>query len=140
MLPHNIQNLKDQYTQNWRTSLNNSSKDRTYSIYKNELTFEKYLTDLRPYHAINLMKFRTGNHYFPLETGRWNNLDLPDRSCRFCFLTSEIADEFHYLFKCPYFDEPRKRHIKQYYYKRPNKHKLQQLMTSNCKIDITKFE
>ena len=141
-LPGNItplikQNLKDQYTQNWHTSLNNSPKGRTYSIFKNELTSEKYLTDLRPYHAINLIKFRTGNHYFPIETGRWNNLDLPDRSCRFCFLTGEIADEFHYLFKCPYFDELRKRHIKQYYYKRPNIHKFQQLMTSSCKIDIT---
>ena len=47
------------------------SKLRTYAVFKKDLGFEKYLTDIKNIHTrINVTKFRLSNHKLMIETGR----------------------------------------------------------------------
>ena len=91
---------------------------------------EEYLTKLNKTDALSLLKFRSGNHFFPIETGRWDDIEISERQCRLCNMPSEVADEFHYLLKCPHFSEDRQTFIKKYYHQRPSMLKFKQLMTT----------
>ena len=58
----------------------------------------------------NLLKFRTCNHYLPTETERWNT---PVENRLFTLSQeNDIGDEYHYLFKCKYFNDKRKMFIR----------------------------
>jgi hypothetical protein len=70
------QSLIYQHSQNWHANLQNSNKGRNFSIYKENIMLEQYLLKLNKSEAMQLLKFRTGNHFFPTETGRWNNIIL----------------------------------------------------------------
>ena len=72
------------------------------------------------------VRFRTRNHKFPVETGRWRGISVSDRKCNYC--DTDLGDEFHYLLTYQYFKDERKKYIKSYYYIRPNILKFQQLM------------
>ena len=96
---------------------------------KKQLTFEKYLTVIPQNHWISILKFRTINHYLPVETGRWSNILWENRLCLLCNI-NEIGDEFHYLFICKYLENSRKQFLSSYYYTRPNIYKLNQLLNS----------
>ena len=124
------QTLLDQNLQKWTESLGKSNKGRSYSICKDTVQLESYLTELSKNKYINLIKFRTGNHRFPIETGRWAGLDVSERKCTLCDL-HDVGDELHYLLKCKFFENERHAHIKRYYYTRPNIIKFKQLL--NCK-------
>ena len=62
----------DQFQQEWRSNIENSSKEIYYKIFKENFEFEPYLDLLAYKNIITLCKFRTGNHRLPIETGRWN--------------------------------------------------------------------
>ena len=51
------------------------------------------------------------NQYFPIETGRWNNIEYNDRKCNFCN-SNEPPDAFHYLIPCQHAQESRLTHIR----------------------------
>ena len=104
-----------------------SAKRRNYSIFKNNINCEIYLHILTGQSAITMFKFRTGNHKFPVEVGRWNGIDLSERKCNLC-LSNNIGDEFHYLLECTFFTAERRTHIGKYYYQRPNVIKYKQLL------------
>ena len=123
------QTLLDLNLQNWRESLNASSKGKNYSIIKESIALERYLTILSKNRYSVLVKFRTGNHFFPIETDRWLGIELNDRKCSLCDL-NDIGDEIHYLLICPFFEDKRKALIKSYYYKRPNILKFKELLTT----------
>ena len=55
-------------------------------------------------------KFRTVNHRLSNECGRWQNLERENRKCN--LWNSDIGDEFHYILKCPFFENGRKTNIK----------------------------
>ena len=57
-----------------------------------------------------MIRFKTANHKLPIETGRWNNVDVADRKCTLCEKNT-IDDEFHYLLECPFFKRDRQRYI-----------------------------
>ena len=59
----------NQFVQNWQTSLSDSSKALNYRIFKTKLEFEEYFNILSIGDAIRLCRFRTTNHYLPIETG-----------------------------------------------------------------------
>ena len=64
---------------------------------------------------------------------------------RFCTLCdcNGIGDEYHYLFKCTFFQEARLNFISRYYFVRPNTLKFDQLfnLTSHAKlIKLYKFK
>jgi len=122
------QTLTDQFIQGWQSDIVNSSKALYYRHFKQMPTFENYL--LLPksiYYPI--LKFRTSNHILPIETGRWQNI-LPDnRICKLCNST-QIGDEFHYLFRCQALSIQRLSFIPKQYYTWPNLGKMKLLMNS----------
>jgi hypothetical protein len=123
----------DQHLQHWQATLTTSSKGRNYSIIKENFALENYLLTLKKHEYLTLARLRTGNHHFPNETGRWQNIPIDNRKCLLCDIP-DTPDEMHYLLKCPFFNEERKKYIKKYYYSRTNIIKYKQLMnTPSCK-------
>ena len=76
--------LIDQNLQHSQSILDQSTKARNYSIFKQSIQLEKYALQLNKYDAIVLCKLRTGNHCLPLETGRWEGINIRDRTCALC--------------------------------------------------------
>ena len=76
--------LLDQFLQAWNADLQLSAKGKNYALYKTNLNPESYLTKRLGAHLINMLKFRTCNHKFPAESGRWNNIEFADRKCELC--------------------------------------------------------
>ena len=85
--------LMDQYIQIRFGSSTWSSKSTIYFSFKSTFSSEKYLTVLPKKSAINIFRFRTGNHGLPKETGRWDGTDLHDRKCN-QFHLNEVGDVF----------------------------------------------
>ena len=135
------QNLTDQFLQSWDTELQKSSKGRNYSIYKDEIKLEKYINILNGPLLYAMIRFRTANHKFPIEIGRWHDDDLTVRKCQLCD-KNDIGDEFHYLFICPIFKNERALYIDRYFYRGPNIIKYKELLQmSNTKklVKLGKF-
>ena len=54
-----------------------------------------------------LAKFRCGILQLRIETGRFNNTKLEERTCEIC-QSAQIEDEFHFLCVCDAYDQLRK--------------------------------
>ena len=102
-------------------------KEKNYALFKDNVNEAKYLSILSCPTSRTMMKFRTGNQKLPIEVGRWNNIELQERKCQLC-QTSNIGDELHYLLECSFFQRERQNLIDQYYYKRPNILKFNELL------------
>ena len=100
-----------------------------------------YLTLLPRGKYIPLIKYRTANHFLPVETIRWKK-DKKSKSkppkCALCD-DQDTADEFHYLLICKHFEQQRKLYIKPYYYKRPNILKYRELFSSKSPAKLSKL-
>ena len=77
-----------------------------------------------------MFRFRTANHKLPVETGRWNNIELSERKCQLCE-SNNLGDEFHYLLECSFFRNERRLYIDQYFYRRPNIIKFKELLQNS---------
>lgn len=133
--------LADQYVQTWHARDSQSSKALTYFCFKNDFKLEDYFIFMSRKMYILFFKLRTGNHKFPVETGRWDGTDIKDRKCQLCTI-NDIGDEFHYICKCPVFEPERHKYIKPYFINRPNMFKYGELLKSNKKrvlINLCKF-
>ena len=133
--------LKDQYRQEWASTIENSSKSVTYKCFKKDLKFESYLLELPHVYKRILIKFRTSNHKLPIENGRFSKLSRHLRVCENCD-TNTLGDEFHFLLECPALNDLRKKYIPKFYWQRPNMICLQQLMSLNNQqkqINLLKF-
>ena len=123
-----IQNLKDQELQNLNVKASISSKGRTYMFLKTNWEIEFYLSRLNKEKTRALIRFRTGNHKFPIEIGRHNNVPIENRTCQHCNM---LGDEYHYLLECTKFRLSRNKFLDKKYFIRPNMQKYKELM--NCK-------
>jgi len=108
------QTLIDQNQQHWHSQLEHSNKGKSYAVFKVKICMEEYLTKLNKTNGptCSLLKFRYGNHFFPIETGRWDDIEISECQCRLCHMPSEVADAFHYMLKCPQCSEDRQTLIK----------------------------
>ena len=97
---------RDTALQEWRGTLNDRSQCSFYREFKQDLIFEPYLTILDQSRSHYLTRLRTGNHCLPIMMGRYNGIDLQDRTCPLCN-SHEIGDESHYIYKCTYFQTER---------------------------------
>ena len=102
--------LLDQNLQNWHSTLENSSKGVYYSLFKDNLKMENYLINLNKSYTIPLIKIRTRNNFLPIENESWSGIEVSDRKCTLCD-TNDIGDEIHFILKCPFFEQERKRYI-----------------------------
>lgn len=130
--------LIDQNLQKWHSSLQVSSKGTNYQLFKDNIQLEQYFILLQPKHYLPIVKFRTGNHHFPVEVLRWEGIPLLERKCLLCN-GSDVGDEFHYLLCCKYFDTQRKIYIQNYYIQRPNMVRYKELMSMTCQIKLRKL-
>lgn len=131
------QKLTDIFVNAWYNSVEN---DSNYRIFKTHFGFESYLTKLHGNLLYYLISFRTRNHKFPCETGRWHIIPHNERVCNLC--KRELGDEFHYLLSCVELKQLRKQYIDQYYYTRTNTSKYETLMKcQNTKqlVTLSKF-
>lgn len=125
------QKLMDQYLQKWNSLVDNSSCSLNYRIFKETFHMNNYFTFLTNRECKILTKFRTRNHRLPVEIGRWTGIPLNERKCWLC--KGEAGDEYHYILKCSFFNNQRKKFVKPYYYRSPNTFKLKLLMNENNK-------
>jgi len=73
---------------------------------------EKYLISLNKNEMFNMLKFRTGNHFFTIKPGRWGGIEHSKRRCRLWNKHSEVGDG--------HFTASRRRYVNKYLYQRPN--------------------
>ena len=140
------QTLKDQTLQKWASKLSDPNNEITYFYYKefcSNYSLKKYLSILPTELWIPLCKFRTRNHRLPVEFYSWNKFQKPhhERICNICNL-NDIGDEYHYIMKCPVFNELRDLYISPYFKNRPSVYKFIALMKTekeNTLIKLAKF-
>lgn len=124
--------LNDLFIQRWLENIRLTSNSNFYKIFKTTFQQSNYFSHLSTYYCKTFIRFRTRNHRFPVETGRWRSIPFDERKCHLCEM--DIGDEFHYLLVCSYFTQERQKYLKPYYYTRPNTLKLEQLInTKNVK-------
>ena len=109
-------------SQEWHSSVENSSKCTSYRIFKTtyfwfwRLYLDKLPKDLKD----AFVKFWTTNNKLPIVTALGRFCTLCNKNC--------IGDEFHFTLECTYFDNLRK-----LYFCYPKHHKILRL------IDLNKF-
>ena len=83
--------------QNIRTHVaDGHSKFITYLKMNPDLQPSPFLHMIHPM-AIDIIRFRVGSHYLPIETGCWNRKPRHERLCTNC---GEIGDEEHAIYSC----------------------------------------
>ena len=114
----NIHNLKKYckitisncYKHRWLFEVTNLSQNpilRTYSMFKTEFHFEKYLeaiTDCR--YRTAMTKLRSSSHTLEIERGRYTKpkTDISERLCPLC---NSVEDEIHFLVNCKLYEAER---------------------------------
>ena len=124
------QRIKDVFTQDWHTRLENSTRARCYLTFAN-FHYQKFLD------ILNIVKYRKGlsrlrlsSHRLEVEVGRWvkpNKIPYEDRKCQVC---NVLEDEFHFLLECPLNTDLRKIYIHRYYWRHPHMIKVIELISS----------
>ena len=102
-----FQTLSDEFHQNaFENIRKEQSKLRTYALFKTEIGFEKYLTEIKnPVLRTEITKFRLSNHRLMIETGRHKNIPKELRFCPFC--PCAVETEMHFLLLCPVYNSLR---------------------------------
>ena len=125
------QKLNDIYYQNWSVSVFSNSTCLNYRVMTVHKQLQNYLLKLPSQYRYAICKFKCANHKMPIVNGRYSNIAVDARKCTLCNLKpKEIGDEFHYLFKCPFFKDERIRYIKRYFYNHPNMYKMTKLFNN----------
>ena len=87
-----------------------TSKLRTYSLFKSDIGLEPYLLDIKNFEMRSkITKFRLSNHNLRIETGRHEKIDREERFCPFC--PQKVEDEKHFLLVCPIYCHLRQIHL-----------------------------
>ena len=124
------QRIKDVFTQEWHSRLENSTRARCYLTFAN-FQYQKYLNVLNIVkYRKSLSRLRLSSHRLEVEVGRWakpNKIPYENRKCQICNI---LEDEFHFLLECPLYSDLRKLYINKYYWRRPNMPKFIELLTS----------
>ena len=93
-------------SQDWYSQVMESGHCLNYRIFKTDRQFENYLTLLHCKEALDLCRFRCGNHKLPITTGRYNQTEKSKRICPLCN-SNKIGEEFHYHGLPKNFGDPR---------------------------------
>ena len=136
------QRVLDMYYQSWYSGINNSRRLETYSLFKHEFKFERYLDFINDNRFRSaLTSFRVSSHKLQIERGRHLNIPRNERICRNCN-SNMIENEYHFLLICPKYSDLRNKYIKRYYFTWPTIQKFTNLMSKNSKFivnNLSKF-
>ena len=123
------QRLIDIYKQTVLADVNSSAKCIMYKHIVDKVILQPYLSKpISNYSKKLICKFRLSSHCLAIETGRYKNIPVERRKCPSC--KTDIEDEFHFMLKCPTYQEFRVKFLKPYYYRRPSVFKLTQLLST----------
>ena len=136
---YNKNTLQGQYIQQWYSTLKEKSIYSNHIIFKNEFILEPYIKILPKSCAVSLIRFRTTNNNVPLNKLRYLNIPKDDRICTKCCMT-ELGNEYHYLFVCPYFEDTRRNCLPLSFYYIPNLINYKNLMNSKSKEVLLKLK
>ena len=98
--------LNDIFKQEWHSQLYINRKCSNYRIFKDIFQFEPYLCNLDDKERKDLCKFRCRATNIPVASTHTFNSE--DELCKLCDM-NECGDEFHYILRCPFFSEERKK-------------------------------
>ena len=99
--------LHHQSSVHWLQNIQNTSKLRTYCLFKTQYTAEKYVELDLPKNVRSVMAmFRCGILPLRIETGRYKCEPFEDRICVLCD-QNEIETEKHFLLHCPLYNRLR---------------------------------
>ena len=85
----------------------NGNKLRLYRLYKERMVPDFYVKRSMPRHyRQTLSKFRSGTLPIGIETGRYMNLPLNERTCNVC-ASGAVENEVHVLIDCELYDDLR---------------------------------
>ena len=129
----------DQYNQTLTMEINNSSRLRLYSKYKENNEQETYLNLIKnKTYMQTLSRFRLSSRQLEIETGRHIGSDRDQRLCRKCNMRM-IEDEYHFLLTCPLYNDLRTKYFSRYFCHWPNMTKFKLLMSSKSKYTLLKL-
>ncbi len=93
--------------ENWRHKCSTKPKLRTYITFKNDMDVASHLCCNMPKYERSLIsQLRLGILPLRIETGRYSNLEVKDRTCLICD-TNNVEDEEHFLFNCEFYSNER---------------------------------
>ena len=131
--------LRDNFIQEWHSSINNCSKLEYYCMFKNNFEYEPYLDNVfNESLRIKLAQFRLASHKLEIEMGRILNIDRSQRICKLCD-RSVVESEYHFLCICGKFGDLRTKYLS---CNRPNISKFIRILSSKNKriqINTAKF-
>ena len=133
--------LKQKYNFVWRSEIYDDRKNkqggnklRTYRLFKDNISLEKYLLILNEDERRVLTKFRVSAHNLEIEKGRYIGVQTEDRICKLC--NTGVEDETHFLLQCLVLENKRTqiinniKNVNTNFNNLPNKSKLIWLMSS----------
>ena len=97
------------------------------------LTLKKVVRDY--FIRKQLAKFRTANHDLMIEKGRHHGIEVANRTCEQCDM-QRVEDEYHFLLKCPKYDDLRQEYLPRYYVNYPNRCKFLNLISTESDIAL----
>ena len=117
------------YCQKWYSDINNSSRLKSYCLYKHDFKPEKYLNVVSENkYKVALSKFRTSSHDLRIETRRYDNILQDQRLCISCNM-GKVEDEFHFLLVCPKYRDLRSKYFKRYFCHWPTINNFESIMS-----------
>ena len=127
------QRLIDNFTQTWRTDVENNQKLTLYKHFKCNFEYERYMYMIQHKKYRNaLAQLRLASHGLHIETGRYgrNRLERNERLCHLCS-DGDIEDEYHFVFICSIYKDLRVKYFTAYYRRNPSVAKFIDLMNSD---------
>ncbi len=91
----------------WEHKCSTKPKLRTYMTFKQNMTVASHLCCNMPKYERSLIsQLRLGILPLRIETGRYSNLNVEDRTCLICE-SNDVENEEHFLFECNYYLDER---------------------------------
>jgi hypothetical protein len=102
-----VKNINEIIQTEWYNDLSNKPKLRTYRKYKQTVGVEPYILQFMSRKSRSLLsQFRCGILPLRIETGRFQNIELENRLCKYCEC-NVIEDEKHFLCECTLYNSER---------------------------------
>ena len=98
-------NIKELFTSSWQSAIKESRKLSFYSKVKSIHRWEPYLDHVGSFYVRrSTARIRCSSHKLSVETGRYANIPLNQRICKYCDIhkmNPVVEDENHVLHSCP---------------------------------------
>ena len=129
--------IMDNFYQTWHSEINQSSRLKSYVIFKTNFSREYYLTiPIQNKFKIAYTRFRTSTHELMIEKGRHLNIPHDNRICN-NYNMNAIESEYHFLLVCPKYTTLRRKFLKPWFCNWPNLTKFKLLINNPSKKWIT---